>query len=189
MDEESDTEMRNNGPKKMTRSEALQKAYWVRERKFKCRNCEMVGHFTANCPTLSTKEKDRILKTRERNKAYKEKDFPIDLKKRIKESPCGLTMEEAIKIVLGYKREFSKIIKVVKKGERELNYMGMNHIGTSKKKFTPMNTKIEIEDVEVKVIFDMGAAIGVMTSELMKELGYKIDKPSKVMLHTEDHEV
>ena len=60
---------------KMTRTEALQKAYQVRERKFKCRNCDNIGHFTTNCPTLPIKEKERIIKARERNKERKEKKF------------------------------------------------------------------------------------------------------------------
>src|SRR5437763_710252 len=75
---------------KMTRIEALQKAYQVRERKFKCRNCDNIGHFTTNCPTLPIKEKEKIMKVRERNKERKQKSFPINLEKSIKDIPCGL---------------------------------------------------------------------------------------------------
>src|SRR5436190_23316212 len=99
-DEDSDTEIQNNG--KMTRMKALQKAQKTRERKFKCRNCDIVGHFTTNCPTLSTKEREKVIKARERNKERKEKEFPINLENRIKNSPCGLTIEEAIKMVPEY---------------------------------------------------------------------------------------
>src|SRR5438045_2547727 len=108
---------------KMTRAEALQKAYQVRERKFKCRNCDEIGHFTTNCPTLPIKEKEKIMKVRERNKERKQKSFPINLEKRIKDLPCGLTIEEAFKMIPGYKKEFGKTIKIVKKGEK-VNYMG-----------------------------------------------------------------
>src|SRR5437764_15467492 len=94
-----------NNKGKMARIEALQKEYQARERKFKCRNCEIIGHFTANCPTLSGKEKERIIKARERNKGRKEKSFPINLEERIRKLPCGLFVEEAMDMILGYKKE------------------------------------------------------------------------------------
>ena len=114
-DDDSDMEVQD---RKITRSEALQRAQKAREAKFRCRNCENIGHFSANCPTLSMKERERILKTREKNKERKKKDFSIDLEKRFKESPCGLTIEEAMKLVPGYKKKFSKIFKVIKKEKR-----------------------------------------------------------------------
>ena len=55
IDEDSDIEIQDNRKGKMTRNEALQKAQRVRERKFKCRNCETTGHFTKNCPTYLLK--------------------------------------------------------------------------------------------------------------------------------------
>ena len=78
--------MQDNRPGKMTRNEALQKAHQARERKFKCRNCDAMGHFTANCPTLPNKEKERIMKAREQNKGRKQKTFPINLEERIRNS-------------------------------------------------------------------------------------------------------
>ena len=166
---------------KMTRTEALQKAYQVRERKFKCRNCDNIGHFTTNCPTLPIKEKEKIMKVRERNKERKQKSFPINLEKRIKDLPCGLTIEEAFKMIPGYKKEFGKTIKIVKKGEK-VNYMGT----PEKSRFTSMKSKAEIEDVEIDAIIDTGAAISAMTRSLMEELGYKINRSSDVVIVTAD---
>jgi predicted aspartyl protease len=177
--EDSDTETRNKG--KMTRSEALQKAQRTREKKFTCRNCETIGHFTTNCPTLSTKEREKIMKAREKNKERKEKNFSIDLEQRIKNSPCGLTIGEAIKMVPGYKREFSKTFKVIKRG-KEIKYMEI----PKKPRFTSTRGKAKIEDIEIEAIIDTGAAISAMTRGLMEELGYKINKSSKVVIVTAD---
>jgi predicted aspartyl protease len=121
------------------------------------------------------------MKAREKNKERKEKSFPVNLEKRIKELPCGLTIEEAMNMVPGYKREFSKNIKVVKKGEK-VNFMEI----PEKSKFTSMKSKAEIEDVEIDAIIDTGAAISAMTRSLMEELGYKIDKSSDVIIVTAD---
>jgi len=181
IDEDSDVEIIDNKKEKMTRAEALQKAHRVREGKFKCRNCDKIGHFTANCPTLSPKEKEKVVKARERNKERKGKSFPINLEERIKELPCGLTVEEAQKMIPGYKKEFSKAFKIIKKREK-VNYMEI----PKRSKFTSMKSKAEIEDIEIDAIIDTGAAISAMTKTLIEELGYKINKSSNVVIVTAD---
>src|SRR5207248_1720427 len=153
----------------------------TREKKFTCRNCETIGHFTANCPTLSTKEREKIMKARERNKKQKEKNFPVDLEKRIEDSPCGLTIKEAMKMVPGYKKEFSKIFKVIKRG-KEVKYMET----PEKTRYTSTRGKAKIEDIEIEAIIDSGAVVSAISRRLMEELGYKIDKPSEAVLVTAD---
>lgn len=172
---------RNNFQKKMTRTEALQKAHQIREKKFKCRNCDTVGHFTVNCPTLSPKEKEKALKAKEKNREKKEKIFPIDLEEHIRNLPCGINVEQAFEMIPGYKRKFNKVFKVVKKGKK-VNFMEI----PKKSKFTSMRSKAEIEDVKVDAVIDTGAAISAMTRTLIEELGYKIDKPSNVVIVTAD---
>src|SRR5438045_9562715 len=109
------------------------------------------------------------MKAKERNKERKEKDFAIDLEKRIKDSPCGLTIEEAMKMIPGYKKKFSKVFKVIKKG-KEVKYMET----PERTKFTSARARAKIEDIEIEIIIDSGAAISVITRGLMEELGYKI---------------
>src|SRR5881227_2910015 len=92
-----------------------------------------------------------------------------------------VSIEEAIKMMPGYKKNFSKVFKVVKKGER------VNYMRTPKKsRFTSMKSKAEIEDVEIDAIIDTGAAISAMTRSLMEELGYKINRSSDVVIVTAD---
>ena len=179
--EDSDVEMQDNRKGRMSRNEALQKAHRARERKFRCRNCDTIGHFTANCPTLPSKEKERIMRAREKSKERKQKVFPVNLEERIRNAPCGLSIEEAMKMMPGYKKNFSRVFKVVKKGER-VNYMGT----PEKSRFTSMRSKAEIEDVEIDAIIDTGAAISAITRSLMEELGYKIDQSSNVVINTAD---
>src|SRR5437762_8938389 len=149
MENNEDSNMKTRNKEKMTRSEALQKAQRIRERKFTCRNCDTVGHYTANCPTLSVKEREKVMKARERNKERKEKNFSVDLEKRIKNLPCGLTIEEAIKVVPGYKKEFNKSFRVIKRG-KEVKYMET----PEKTRFTSTRGRAKIEDVEIEAIID-----------------------------------
>jgi hypothetical protein len=181
MDTDDDSDNENQERTKLTRREALQKAQTARERKFTCRNCENKGHFTVNCPTLSEKEKERMRKARERNKDRKEKVFPFDIEKHIRNSPCGLSVEQAIEMVPGFKKEFNSKVKFRK------NLENVNFVETSEEsKFTPMTGRAEIEDIEIDAIIDTGAAISIITKGLMKELGYKIDKASDTVLVTAD---
>ena len=75
-----------------------------------------MGHFTANCPTLPNKEKERIMKAREQNKGRKQKTFPINLEECIRNSSNGLTIEEAMKMMPGYK----KILKLSKREKKSI---------------------------------------------------------------------
>ena len=179
--EDSDSENENNNrvenKGKMSRKEALQKAYKKREGKFECRNCGQMGHFTVNCPTLPQKQKEKMLEARQKNKERKEKVFPINIEERIKKSPCGLNIEEALKLVPGYKKEFNKRMKF-----KEVAYIESE----GEPKFTSMKSKVEIEDVEMEAVIDTGAAISAITKDLMDELGYKINKSSDIVIITAD---
>src|SRR5437763_15415461 len=98
------------------------------------------------------------MKVRERNKERKQKSFPINLEKRIKDLPCGLTIEEAFKMIPGYKKEFGNTMTAVKKGEK------VNHMGTPEKsRFTSMKSKAEIEDIEIEAIIETATARSTMT--------------------------
>ena len=80
-------------------------------------------------------------------------------------------------MVPSYKREFSKVFKVVKK-EEKINYMET----LEKARFTSMKIRAEIEDIELDAIIDTGAAISAITRGLMRELGYKINQSSNVRI-------
>jgi len=117
------------------------------------------------------------MKAQEQNKERKQKIFPINLEERIRNSSSGLTIEEVMKMVSGYKREFSKVFKIVKKGEK-INYMEI----PEKARFNSMKSRAEIEDIELDAIIDTGAAVSAITRGLMKELGYKINQSSNVKI-------
>ncbi|HVI21744.1 MAG TPA: retropepsin-like aspartic protease, partial [Bacillus sp. (in: firmicutes)] len=179
IDEESDNEDQEKD--KITRQEALRRAQKAREGKFTCRKCENVGHFTVNCPMLSDREKEKMKKARIRNKERKEKTFPLNIGEHIKNSPCGLSVEQAMEIVPGYKREFNRRIKF-KKNLENINYMET----PEEPRFTSMKGKAEIEDIEIDAIIDTGAAVSAITRGLMEELGYSIDKSSDIIVVTAD---
>jgi len=84
-------------------------------------------------------------------------------------------------VVPGYKKEFNKAFKVIKRG-KEVKYMET----PEKTRFTSTRGRAKIEDVEIEAIIDSGAAISVITRGLMEELGYKINKPSKMVMVTAD---
>ena len=102
------------------------------------------------------------MKAREQNKGRKQKTFPINLEERIRNSSNSLTIEEVMKMVSGYKREFSKVFKIVKKGEK-INYMEI----PEKARFNSMKSRAEIEDIELDAIIDTGAAVSAITRGLM----------------------
>src|SRR3954453_23556127 len=112
--------------------------------------------------------------TRNETKERKDKKFPINIKRHIEDSPCGLTVKQANEMVPGYRKEFNRIIKFKK------NLKNVNYIESSEPKITPMRAKAEIEDIEIDAIIDTGAAVSAITWGLMKELGYDIDRPSDI---------
>src|SRR5204863_8901381 len=102
-------------------------------------------------------------------------------KKVFKKLSCGLSIEEAIGMIPGYKKEFSKVFKVIK-NRKKVGYMETSE----KSKFTSMKSKAEIEDIEIDAIIDTRAAISAMTRLLMEELGYKIDRSLDIVIVTAD---
>src|SRR2546430_2404647 len=94
----------------------------------------------------------KIEKQHLKDQQRKEQNFSVDLEKRIKDLPCGLTIEEAIKVVPGYKKEFNKAFKVIKRG-KEVKYMET----PEKTRFTSTRGRAKIEDVEIEAIIDSGA--------------------------------
>ena len=118
LDEESEDEVMEDTGNKLS---GIKKALEGKRKKNKCRRCGGIGHFVPECSTLTEKEKKWYDEERERNrekrKGKSRRYVEFEEEFNILSSPCGLTVEQAMKYILytrDMSREYSKRENTVK---------------------------------------------------------------------------
>src|SRR2546430_580304 len=164
LDEESEDEvMTDTGNKRLN---GIKKALEVKRKKNKCKRCGGIGHFVPDCPTLTEKERKWHDEERERNrekrKGKSRKYVEFEKEFDILSSPCGLTVEQAMKYIPAYKRHVKRVFKKGKQGEN------VNYIKSSEgERSTAMRCNAGIEGKVIEAIIDSGAEGTAMSRGLM----------------------
>src|SRR5437764_152170 len=173
LDEESEDEvMANTGNKRM---DAIKKALEGKRKKNKCKRCGGIGHFVPDCPTLTEGEKKWYGEERQRNKEKRKEKLKkyvgFEEEFDIMSAPCGLTVGQAMKFILSYKKHVKKVFR---KGKQEEN---INYIKSSEKERSSlMRCNAEVKGKVVEAIIDLGAEVTVMSRRMIEKLGYEIEE-------------
>src|SRR5437764_8682076 len=89
------------------RNNAIMKALETKRKKNKCKKCGGIGHFVPDCPTLTEGEREWHEKVRQQNKEKRKerskKHVEFEGEFDILNSPCGLTIKQAMKYIPTYK--------------------------------------------------------------------------------------
>ena len=106
---------------------------------------------------------------------------PFDLEKHIKDSPCGMTVEQALNWVPGYRKDFFRLMRREREDKSGTNYLGRSEENNNT---TAMKCKGEIEGIQVEVIIDTGAANSAISNKLMEKLAYNVEERSEKIFTT-----
>ena len=157
------------------RNNAIMKALETKRRKNKCKKCGGIGHFVPDCPTLTQGEREwheRVRQqNREKRKERSKKHVEFEGEFDILNSPCGLTIKQAMKYIPTYKRH-------VKKAFRKGKWRNIDYIKSSEEK----RCRAVIEGKIVEAIMDSGAEVTAISKGLMRKIGYQIDEPSRIII-------
>src|SRR6266480_6410106 len=179
LDEDSEDEvMANTGNKRM---DAIKKALEGKRKKNKCKRCGGIGHFVPDCSTLNEGERKWYGEERQRNKEKREgkskKYVELERKFNMMDSPCGLTVIQAMKLSPAYRKHIKRVFRKGKQGEN-INYIE----SSERKRSSAMRYNVGIEGKVLEAIIDSGAEITAMSRRLMEKLGYEIEKPSNIII-------
>src|SRR4051794_36645206 len=179
LDEDSEDEVITNTENK--RMDAIRKALEGKRKKNKCKRCGGIGHFVPDCPTLDEKERtwygEERQRNREKRKGKSKKYVEFEEEFDIMNSPCGLTVVQAMKFSPAYKKHVKRAFRKGKQGEN------INFIKSSEKeRSSVMRCNAGIEGKVVEAIIDSGAEITAMSRGLMEKLGYEIEEPSNIII-------
>src|SRR5436305_223409 len=98
----------------------------------------------------------------------------FDIAQYIKDLSCGLSIGQASSRIPKYR---SAMLQSVRR-KREVNYTSSED--------TPQTTAarciMKIDGQPVSVVIDSGAAASIITKQLMRKLGYEIDRSSKLVI-------
>src|SRR4051794_25756533 len=161
------------------RIDAIKKALEGKRKKNKCKRCGKVGHFVPNCLTLNEGERKWYGEERQQNKEkrkgkskrYVEFEEEFD----IMNSPCELTVIQAMKFIPAYKKHVKRVFRKRKQGEN-INYIK----SSERKRSSTMRCNARIKGKVKEAIIDTGAEITAMARRLMEKLGYKIEELSNI---------
>jgi hypothetical protein len=92
----------------------------------------------------------------------------------IKDLPCGLSIGQATSQIPKYR---SAMLQSVRR-KREVNYASSDESPQT----TAARCIMKIDGQPVSVVIDSGAAASIITKQLMKKLGYEIDRSSKLVI-------
>src|SRR5947209_15207676 len=133
------------------RNNTIMKALETKRRKNKCKKCGGIGHFVPDCPTLTQGEREwheRVRQqNREKRKERSKKHVEFEGEFDILNSPCGLTIGQAMKYIPTYKRH-------VKKACRKGEWKNIDYIKSLEEKSSVMRSR---EGKIVEAIMDSGA--------------------------------
>ena len=105
LDEESEDEIMTDTEEK--KKKAIEKALEAKRRKNKCKRCGGIGHFVPDCPTLTENKRkyheELRQKNKEKRKEKSKRHVEFEEGFNILNSPCGLTVEQAMKYIPTYK--------------------------------------------------------------------------------------
>src|SRR5215212_8507479 len=124
LDEESEDEIMTDTEGK--KKKAIEKALEAKRRKNKCKRCGGIGHFVPDCPTLTENKRkyheELRQKNKEKRKEKSKRHVEFEEGFNILNSPCGLTVGQAMKYIPTYKQHVKKVFR---KGKHEetLNYI------------------------------------------------------------------
>src|SRR3954451_20017901 len=179
LDEDSEDEVIANTENK--RMNAIKKALEEKRKKNKCKRCGRIGHFVLDCLTLTEGEKKWYGEERQQNKEKRKEKLKkyvgFEEEFDIMGSPCGLTVDQAMKFIPAYRKHVKRVFRKGKQGEN------INYIKSSEgERSSVMRCNAEMEGKVIEAIIDSGAEITAMSRGLMEKLGYEIEEPSNIII-------
>src|SRR5947208_5196234 len=96
----------------------------------------------------------------------------------LRNQPCGLTIGQAVKNILSYRAGMIQALRRSREKESETNYANNSGLTTAAK------CALRLGGKQVTAIIDSGAATSIITKPLLKRLGFKITKASKLVIVT-----
>ena len=105
----------------------------------------------------------------------------FDVAKYISNLSSGLSIGQAAHLIPKYRSGLAASVRRTRNKNKEAN---ANYVDASEHRTTAMKCEILVGREAVTAIVDSGAATSIITKPLMKELGYKPDKPSNLMIVT-----
>jgi len=185
LDEESEDEIMTDTEGK--KKKAIEKALEAKRRKNKCKRCGGIGHFVPDCPTLTENERkyheELRQKNKEKRKEKSKRHVEFEEGFNILNSPCGLTVGQAMKYIPTYKQHVKKVFRKGKHGET------LNYIKSSEgKRSSVMRCNAGIEEKIIEAIIDSGAEITAMLRGLMDKLGYEIEGKSNIIIKSANNQ-
>jgi len=99
----------------------------------------------------------------------------------LQDLPCGLSVGQAAHEIPKYR---SGLIRAVRRTrEKETNYVEQ-HPEDDDNQTTAAKCELYVEQELITAVIDSGAATSIITSTLLKQLGYLMDKASKMVIVT-----
>src|SRR3954454_12148094 len=179
LDEDSEDEvMANTGNKRI---DAIKKALEGKRKKNKCKRCEGIRHFVPDCSTLTEGERkwygEERQQTKEKRKEKSKRYVGFEEEFDIMNSPCGLTVSQAMKFIPTYRKHVKRVFRKGKQRE-PINYIK----SSEKERSSVMRCNARIEGKVVEAIIDSDAEISAMLRGLMEKLGYEIEELSNIII-------
>lgn len=140
-----------------------------REVRNQCPKCKQTGHFKKNCPQLTEDERRKYNRTTRIESEITRGVADVDLQELVENMEIKLNIGQAMKLIPGLRKEFNEKTK----GKR-VN-ITTNFI-ESKGNSRAMTCIGQIDEHELYVIIDTGAAKSVMSKGMADELGIRINK-------------